>query len=156
MKISLNWLKSFIKISKDPSEVGYILTEVGLEVDAVLEINPDKKYLSNLVVGEIKKISKHPNADRLSSTEVQIGEEILSIICGANNIEVGKKVVIAKPGSKIKNTSGQILEIKKAKIRGLESNGMICAEDEIGVGNSHSEIIILDQSSKKVIIIIII
>ena len=147
MKISLNWLKKFIEINETPDDIESILTEVGLEVDEVLSIKPDKKLLKNLVVGEILSFKKHPNADRLSVTKVDIGIEKLSIICGANNIENGQKVVIAKPGTKIKNTNHKTLEIKNAKIRGVESSGMICAEDEIGIGNSHDGIIVLPRES---------
>jgi len=118
MKISLNWLKKFIEIEETPEEIESLLTEVGLEVDEVLSIKPDKNLLKNLVVGEILSIEKHPNADRLNLTKVDVGDEKLSIICGANNIEKAQKVVIAKPGTKIKDTYQKTLEIKKAKIRG--------------------------------------
>jgi len=148
MKISLNWLKKFIEISENPEDLESILTEVGLEVDEVISLEPDKDFLSNLIVGEITEIEKHPNADRLNITKVDTGKESLSIICGANNIEVGQKVVVAKSGTKIKNTEKKIIEIKKAKIRDVESNGMICAEDEIGIGNSHSGIIVLSDKAK--------
>ena len=127
MKISLNWLKKFIEISENPEDLESILTEVGLEVDEVISLEPDKDFLSKLIVGEITEIEKHPNADRLNITKVDTGKESLSIICGANNIEVGQKVVVAKSGTKIKNTEKKIIEIKKAKIRDVESNGMICA-----------------------------
>ena len=147
MKISLNWLKKFIEINETPEDLESILTEVGLEVDEVVSIAPDKELLKSLIVGEILSIDKHPNADRLSLTSVDVGGEKLSIICGAKNISVGQKVVIAKPGTKIKNTNQKTLEIKKTKIRGIESNGMICAEDEIGIGNAHDGIIILSKNS---------
>ena len=148
MKISLNWLKKFIEISENPEDLESILTEVGLEVDEVISLEPDKDFLSKLIVGEITEIEKHPNADRLNITKVDTGKESLSIICGANNIEVGQKVVVAKSGTKIKNTEKKIIEIKKAKIRDVESNGLICAEDEIGIGNSHSGIIVLSDKAK--------
>ena len=147
MKISLNWLKKFIEINETPEDLESILTEVGLEVDEVVSIAPDKELLKSLIVGEILSIDKHPHADRLSLTSVDVGDEKLSIICGAKNISVGQKVVIAKPGTKIKNTNQKTLEIKKTKIRGIESNGMICAEDEIGIGNAHDGIIILSKNS---------
>ena len=91
MKISLNWLKEFIKISENPQKIEAILTETGLEVDEVININPETKSLEKLVVGEIKSIKNHKNADKLKLTKVNIGKEDLSIICGANNIEVGQK-----------------------------------------------------------------
>ena len=148
MKISLNWLKTFINISKSAKEIEDILTEIGLEVDETLEIKPDKNLISKLVVGQIKEISKHKNADRLSVTKVDIGKEKLNIICGAQNIKIDQKVVVATNGKKLKNISNEIIEIKKTKIRGIESNGMICAEDEIGIGINHSGIIILNKSAK--------
>ena len=147
MKISLNWLKKFIEINETPEDLESILTEVGLEVDEVFSIAPDKKLLRSLVVGEILSIEKHPHADRLSLTSVDIGDKTSRIICGARNTSVGQKVVIAKPGTKIKNTNQKTLEIKKSKIRGIESDGMICAEDEIGIGNAHDGIIILPKNS---------
>ena len=148
MKISLNWLKTFIKISKSAKEIEDILTEIGLEVDETLEIKPDKNLISKLIVGQIKEISKHNNADRLSVTKVDIGKEKLDIICGAQNIKKDQKVVVATNGKKLKNISNEVIEIKKTKIRGIESNGMICAEDEIGIGINHSGIIVLDKSAK--------
>ena len=148
MKISLNWLKKFIEINENPEDLESILTEVGLEVDEVISFEPDKEFLSKLLVGEITSIEKHPNAERLNLTEVDIGNKTLSIICGASNIEVGQKVVVARSGTKIKNTENNILEIKKTKIRDIESEGMICAEDEIGIGNSHSGIIVLKEKAK--------
>ena len=148
MKISLNWLKEFIKISENPQKIEAILTETGLEVDEVININPDTKSLKKLIVGEIKSIKNHKNADKLKLTQVNIGKDDLSIICGANNIEIGQKVVIAKIGTEINHVNGKKVKIKKAKIRGINSFGMICAEDEIGIGQSHSGIIILDQNAK--------
>ena len=144
MKISLNWLKTFINISKSAKEIEDILTEIGLEVDETLEIKPDKNLISKLVVGQIKEISKHKNADRLSVTKVDIGKEKLNIICGAQNIKIDQKVVVATNGKKLKNISNEVIEIKKTKIRGIESNRMISAEDEIGIGINHSGIIILN------------
>ena len=148
MKISLNWLKKFIEIKESPIELESILTEVGLEVDEVISIEPDKNFLNKLVVGEIISIKKHPNADRLNITEVSIGDKVLSIVCGAKNIENGQKVVVARSGTKIKSIENNIFEIKKTKIRGAESDGMICAEDEIGIGNSHSGVIVLEKKAK--------
>ena len=148
MKISLNWLKKFIEINESSIELESILTEVGLEVDEVISIEPDKNFLDKLVVGEIISIKKHPDADRLNITEVSIGDKILSIVCGAKNIENGQKVVVARSGTKIKNIEKNIFEIKKTKIRGAESDGMICADDEIGIGNSHSGVIVLEKKQK--------
>ena len=117
MKISLNWLKSFIKINKNPNEIESILTDVGLEVDEVISINTDLNLIKKLIVGEITKIEKHPNADRLNITKVDLGKKISTIICGAKNIEVNQKVVVAQPGTTIKDIDGREVDIKKAKIR---------------------------------------
>ena len=148
MKISLNWLKSFIKIDKLPEEIETILTDMGLEVDEVISINSDTNLIKKLIVGKITEIEKHPNADRLNITKVDFGNRNSIIICGAKNIEVGQKVVVAEPGITIKNIDGKEIDIKQAKIRGIESEGMICAEDEIGIGNSHSGIIVLENEAK--------
>lgn len=148
MKISLNWLKSFIKIDKLPEEIETILTDIGLEVDEVISINSDTNLIKKLIVGKITEIEKHPNADRLNITKVDFGNRNSTIICGAKNIEVGQKVVVAEPGITIKNIDGKEIDIKQAKIRGIESEGMICAEDEIGIGNSHSGIIVLENEAK--------
>ena len=148
MKISLNWLKSFIKINKSPEEIESLLTNVGLEVDEVITLSSDNDLLKKLRVGQIKEIKKHPDADRLSITKVDLEDKISSIICGAKNIEVGQKVVVAIPGTTIKTIDGNKIKIKKTKIRGIDSDGMICAEDEIGVGKSHSGIIVLEKNAK--------
>ena len=148
MKISLNWLKSFIKINKSPEEIESLLTKVGLEVDEVITLSSDNDLLKKLRVGQIKEIKKHPDADRLSITKVDLEDKISSIICGAKNIEVGQKVVVAIPGTTIKTIDGNKIKIKKTKIRGIDSDGMICAEDEIGVGKSHSGIIVLEKNAK--------
>ena len=107
MKISLNWLKSFIKIDKLPEEIETILTDMGLEVDEVISINSDTNLIKKLIVGKITEIEKHPNADRLNITKVDFGNRNSTIICGAKNIEVGQKVVVAQPGITIKNIDGK-------------------------------------------------
>ena len=148
MKISLNWLKSFIKINKNPEEIESILTDIGLEVDEVISINSDTNLIKKLIVGEIIEIEKHPNADRLNITKVNFGNKNSTIVCGAKNIEIDQKVVVAQPGITIKNIDGEEIKIKKTKIRGVESEGMICSENEIGIGNSHSGIIVLENKAK--------
>jgi phenylalanyl-tRNA synthetase beta chain len=148
MKISLNWLKSFIKINKNSEEIESILTDIGLEVDEVISIKSDTNLIKKLIVGEIIEIEKHPNADRLNITKVNFGNKNSTIVCGAKNIEIGQKVVVAQPGITIKNIDGEEIKIKKAKIRGVESEGMICSENEIGIGNSHSGIIVLENKAK--------
>ena len=115
MKISLNWLKSFIKINKSPEEIESLLTNVGLEVDEVITLSSDNDLLKKLRVGQIKEIKKHPDADRLSITQVDLEDNISSIICGAKNIEVGQKVVVAIPGTTIKTIDGNKIKIKKNK-----------------------------------------
>ena len=111
MKISLNWLKSFIKINKSPEEIESLLTNVGLEVDEVITLSSDNDLLKKLRVGQIKEIKKHPEADRLSITTVDLEDKISSIICGAKNIEVGQKVVVAIPGTTIKTIEGKYADL---------------------------------------------
>ena len=147
MKILLSWLKEFIKLDDiNVENIEKTLTEIGLEVEDVKNIGINKKYFENLVVGEIIECGKHPNADRLNYTKVDIGNGvILNIICGAPNVKKGLKVVVAKDGSILKTFSGEELKIKKSKIRGEISEGMLCAEDEIGISNNHQCIIELDE-----------
>jgi len=145
MKISLNWLKDFIELNESPEEISALLTQSGLEVEGLEEVEAVKGGLKGLVIGEIKSCAKHPNADKLSVTTVDIGQEELSpIVCGAPNVAVGQKVVIATVGATLHPAGGEPFKIKKAKIRGEVSEGMICAEDEIGLGKSHDGIMVLD------------
>ncbi|PIQ47486.1 MAG: phenylalanine--tRNA ligase subunit beta, partial [Cytophagales bacterium CG12_big_fil_rev_8_21_14_0_65_40_12] len=145
MKISLNWLKQYIQIDETPAQIAAILTGSGLEVESWEEIESIKGGLKGLVIGEVITCAKHPNADKLSITTVDIGEEQLSpIVCGAPNVAAGQKVVIATVGAQLYPFTGEPFQIKKAKIRGEASEGMICAEDEIGLGQSHDGIMILD------------
>ncbi len=149
MKISLNWLNEYLskKISAEQAEE--ILTNVGLEVEGVEVFESIKGGLAGVVVGEVKEKSKHPDADRLSVTKVDIGSgELLQIVCGAPNVDAGQKVMVATVGTTL-YPGGEKLEIKKSKIRGVESQGMICAEDEMGVGTSHDGIMILPADTKK-------
>ena len=136
MKISYCWLKEHLDFNLDPISTADILTDIGLEVERTETYENIKGSLSGLVVGEILSIEKHPNADRLSITKVDIGDiENYTIICGASNIENNQKVIVAKPGVTIYPKKGESVKIKKAKIRGQESFGMICAEDEVGLGD---------------------
>ena len=145
MKISYNWLKQYISISESPEELGKILTSTGLEVENIEPYESITGGLKGLIIGEVLTCSKHPNADKLSITTVDIGDKNPSqIVCGAPNVAAGQKVVVATPGTTIFPTSGDSFTIKKAKIRGEESAGMICAQDEIGLGESHDGIIVLD------------
>jgi phenylalanyl-tRNA synthetase beta chain len=149
MEISYNWLKNYIQTDLEPNEIAAMLTDIGLEVESVTPYENIKGGLKGLVVGHVIEKTKHPDADRLSITKVDVGgNNILQIICGASNVADGQKVVVALPGTQLFPTQGEPFTIKKTKIRGVESNGMICAEDEIGLGNSHAGIIVLNESAK--------
>lgn len=145
MKISLNWLKEYIEISESPEEIAHILTMTGLEVESIETIETIKGGLDGVVIGEVMECAKHPNADKLSLTKVDIGElEFLPIVCGAPNVSAGQKVLIAKVGTTLYPLGGDGFKIKKAKIRGEVSIGMICAEDELGLGKNHDGILVLN------------
>lgn len=151
MKISYNWLKSFLDLTETPEYIAQTLTQAGLEVESIEKIclYKGKKLdnsLTGLVIGTVVSCEKHPNADKLYKTTVDIGTEILPIVCGASNVAVGQKVVVATVGTTLYSTKGEPFTIKKAKIRGEESVGMICAEDEIGIGESHEGIMVLDTN----------
>jgi len=143
MKISYHWLKQYIDIPETAEEIGHVLTATGLEVESVEPFETVKGGLKGLVIGEVLTCSKHPNADKLSITTVNVGEKVLPIVCGAANVAAGQKVVVALPGTTVYPTKGESFTIKAAKIRGEVSEGMICAEDEIGLGDSHAGIIVL-------------
>lgn len=145
MKISINRLKKYIALSESSEEIAALLTRSGLEVEGVEEFVSIPGGLEGIVIGEVLTCEKHPDADKLSLTTVDIGTGTPSqIVCGAPNVAKGQKVVVATVGAKLFPTSGEPFEIKKAKIRGQASEGMICAEDEIGLGTSHAGIMILD------------
>lgn len=143
MKISYNWLQEFIDIDLSPEDLENTLTLIGLEVEEYEEYGVS---FENVVVGEILEVKNHPNADRLKICMVNNGEETVQIVCGADNVAKSQKVVVAKVGSTlpIKLEDGNLLTLKKAKLRGEESHGMICAEDELGLGDDHSGIMVLD------------
>jgi phenylalanyl-tRNA synthetase beta chain len=148
MTISYNWLTEYLPETIDPEKLSKILTSIGLEVESLEPFETIKGSLKGLVIGEITACEKHPDADKLSITKVKIGaEEPLQIVCGAPNVLKGQKVVVATIGSTIYPTKGESLTMKKVKIRGVESNGMICAEDEIGLGESHAGIMVLNSSA---------
>ena len=145
MKISLNWLKQYIDLPESPQEISDKLTHCGLEVEGLEEVESIKGGLKGLVIGEVLTCDKHPNADKLSITTVDIGQENPApIVCGAPNVAVGQKVIVATVNSTLYPADTAPFKIKKAKIRGEVSEGMICAEDEIGLGSSHDGIMILD------------
>jgi phenylalanyl-tRNA synthetase beta chain len=149
MKISYNWLKQFLKIDLNSTDVASMLTDLGLEVEVIEKFQSVKGGLEGIVVGHVLTCEKHPDADRLNITTVDIGaEKPVQIVCGATNVGVGQKVPVATIGSQLFGADGKGFEIKKGKIRGQESHGMICAEDEIGVGTSHDGIMILDDKWK--------
>lgn len=144
MKISINWLRDFIQIKETAVDIAEILTSAGLEVESVEKFESVKGGLKGLVVGKVLSCEKHPDADKLQLTTVDVGNEILDIVCGASNVAAGQHVIVAKPGTTIFPTAGDPFTISSRKVRGVTSNGMICAEDEIGLGSSHSGIIVLN------------
>ena len=148
MKISYNWLNDYLNLTISPEQTSEILTDIGLEVEKTEIVESIRGGLKGLVIGEVLEVEKHPGADKLNKTRVNIGEEILNIVCGAPNVKQGQKVVVATVGTVLYNENGESFKIKKSKIRGEESAGMICAEDEIGIGKSHEGIMVLDSSAK--------
>jgi phenylalanyl-tRNA synthetase beta chain len=146
VKISYNWLKNYIKLNHTPEQLSETLTNTGLEVEGISSFSSVKGGLNGLVVGLVAEKEKHPNADKLSLTKVDVGTgELLSIVCGAPNVAKGQKVIVATVGTTLYPTHGEPFTITKSKIRGEVSEGMICAEDEIGIGTSHDGIMILDE-----------
>ncbi len=149
MKVSLNWLKDYLDIDLNVDETSELLTAIGLEVEGMEEIETIKGGLKGLVIGQVKECGKHPGADKLSLTKVDIGgEDDLQIVCGAPNVATGQKVVVATIGTVLYDAEGRDFKIKKGKIRGEVSEGMICAEDELGLGKDHSGIIVLPEDTK--------
>uniref|UniRef100_UPI0040474211 phenylalanine--tRNA ligase subunit beta n=1 Tax=Polaribacter sp. TaxID=1920175 RepID=UPI0040474211 len=145
MKISYNWLKQFLQIDWEASKAGELLTDLGLEVEGIETRESIKGSLKGVVVGEVLTCIQHPNADRLKITTVNIGQkEPVQIVCGATNVAAGQKVPVATIGTTLYDDKGDGFIIKKGKIRGEESHGMICAEDELGLGSSHDGILVLD------------
>jgi phenylalanyl-tRNA synthetase beta chain len=147
MKVSFNWLKQYISTDLDAVTVGEILTDIGLEVEKTTESMSIKGGLEGLIIGEVLTKEPHPDADRLNITTVNIGGEPQQIVCGAPNVAVGQKVVVAIPGTVLYTEDGEAFKIKKSKIRGVESLGMICGPDEIGFGGAHDGIMVLDAEA---------
>ena len=149
MKISLNWLKSYIDTSLKAEEIANILTHIGLEVEGMEQIESIRGGLEGLVIGKVLTCEQHPNADKLHVTTVDLGlDEPLQIVCGAPNVAAGKKVVVATINTMLYPTGeAEGFKIKKSKIRGVESFGMLCAEDEIGIGTDHAGIILLPEDT---------
>ncbi len=147
MKISYNWLKQFINIDWDSQKMSELLTDLGLEVEGITAFESLKGGLEGVVVGHVLSCEQHSNADRLKLTSVDIGlPSPVQIVCGAPNVAKGQKVPVATIGTKLYTPEGEAWTIKKGKIRGEESHGMICAEDELGLGKSHDGIMILDEA----------
>lgn len=148
MNISYNWLKEYLDFDMQPEEVADALTSIGLETGGVEEVQSIKGGLEGLVIGEVLTCEPHPNSDHMHVTTVNVGQgEPLQIVCGAPNVAAGQKVVVATIGTKLYD-GDQCFTIKRSKLRGIESNGMICAEDEIGIGTDHSGIIVLPAEAQ--------
>ncbi len=149
MTISYKWLSEYLPVTVDPERLNRILTSIGLEVESMEKYNAVKGGLQGLLIGEVLHTEKHPNADKLTLTKVNVGgDEPLQIVCGAPNVAAGQKVIVATVGTTIYPTTGDPLTMKVAKIRSVESYGMICAEDEIGLGTSHAGIMVLPAEAK--------
>jgi phenylalanyl-tRNA synthetase beta chain len=145
MLISYKSLKQLIDFPQNPEEISALLTSTGLEVEGIQEILPVLGGLKGLVIGEVKSCIQHPNADKLKCTTVDVGgENLLNIVCGAPNVATGQKVIVATVGTTLYPNDGDSFDIKKSKIRGEVSEGMLCAEDEIGLGKGHDGILVLD------------
>ena len=162
MTISYNWLCEYLPDNSgtgvqgtvnnkiEPEKLSRILTSIGLEVENMEKFEQVKGGLQGLVIGEVLEVSKHPNADKLSVTKVDIGSgEPLQIVCGAPNVAASQKVIVAPVGTTIYPVKGEPMVMKIAKIRSVESFGMICAEDEIGMGESHAGIMVLPSNARK-------
>ena len=147
MKISYNWLQQFLTTELPIEEISVLLTDLGLEVEGTHHFESIKGGLKGVLVGEVLSCEQHPNADRLKKTEVNLGnDEIVPIVCGAPNVAKGQKVLVATVGTTLSMSDGTSLKINKSKIRGEVSMGMICAEDELGLGESHDGIMVLDET----------
>jgi phenylalanyl-tRNA synthetase beta chain len=147
MKISYNWLQQFLQTDWEAEKTGELLTDLGLEVEGIETVESIKGSLKGVVVGEVITCEKHANADKLKVTTVDLGNGTpVQIVCGAPNVAAGQKVPVATVGTMLYDDKGEGFKIKKGKIRGEESHGMICAEDELGLGQSHDGIMVLDES----------
>jgi phenylalanyl-tRNA synthetase beta chain len=149
MTISYNWLSEYLPEAIEPEKLSKILTSIGLEVESLEKYESIKGGLAGLLVGEVLECTQHPNADKLKLTQVNVGGATpLQIVCGASNVAAGQKVVVATTGTTIYPLTGESLTMRVAKIRSVESHGMICAEDEIGIGSSHEGIIVMPADAK--------
>jgi phenylalanyl-tRNA synthetase beta chain len=151
MKISNNWLKDYIQTDLSSEKIGAFLTDIGLEVEGIEKYESVKGSLEGIVIGKVLTCEQHPNADKLKITTVEVGSgKILNIVCGAPNVAAGQTVPVAVVGTKIYDKKGSFFEIAKAKIRGEVSEGMICAEDELGLSDDHGGIMVLDEETYKI------
>lgn len=149
MKISYNWLKQFIKLPDDAEQTGDLLTDLGLEVEGIYKFQSVKGGLQGVKVGHVTECGPHPNADKLQLCKIDVGqEEPLQIVCGAPNITKGQNVPVATIGTTLYDEKGEAWEIKKGKIRGEASEGMVCSESELGLGSSHEGIMVLEEDLK--------
>jgi phenylalanyl-tRNA synthetase beta chain len=149
MRIHYNYLAQFVSPLPNAEQAAEILTRIGLEVEGIERMESVKGGLRDVVIGEVMEVVQHPDADRLRITQVNVGQEaLLQIVCGAPNVAIGQKVLVALVGSTLYPGDGnEPLKIKKSKIRGVESFGMICAEDELGIGTSHDGIMVLPENA---------
>ena len=144
MRISCNWLRDYIECDLSAEQIAEALTSIGLEVDSLEQVEAIPGGLAGVIVAEVVECYDHPDSDHLHITRLNTGEpELLQVVCGAPNVAAGQKVLLATVGTKL----GEDFKIKKSKIRGVESFGMICAEDELGIGNSHDGIMVLDPDA---------
>jgi len=148
MHISHRWLHDYLDFDLSPSKTSELLTDLGLEVEGLTSYQSIKGGLEGIIVGEVISCKQHPNADRLKVTEVNLGDQVVQIVCGAPNVAEGQKVPVATVGTLLYPTEGEPFKIKKSKIRGEESFGMICAEDEMGIGTSHDGILVLPEDTE--------
>ena len=148
MKISYNWLKNYIDTDLTVNELSEVLTDIGLEIEGIELYEEIEGSLKGIVVGKVLECNKIEGTDHLHLTQVDVGNETLQIVCGAPNVAKDQKVLVATPGTTLYPKDGKPFEIKKAKLRGVESNGMICAEDEIGIGTAHAGRMILDEKQE--------
>lgn len=148
MKVSLNWIREFLDLNKTPEEIADILTSLGLEVEGWDAVKPSPVDLDHVLTGRVLECSRIPDTDHLSATQVDVGDgTVRSIVCGAPNVAVGQHVLVALPGTTVFSKDGQLFQIGERKVRGVPSQGMICAEDELGIGHDHSGIMVLPDNT---------
>ena len=148
MTVSYNWLKDYLKFDLTPEKVAEIITSTGLEVEHIDQVEQIPGGLEGVIVAEVVECYDHPDSDHLHITKLNVGEpELLQVVCGAPNVAAGQKVLLATVGTKLVTINGEEIKLKKSKIRGEESNGMICAEDELGIGTDHAGIMVLPDDA---------